>query len=38
MERLGLWGQGTPFKAFDVFLETIQKRGLGESFTSSKYN
>ncbi|XP_065178274.1 uncharacterized protein LOC135808951 [Sycon ciliatum] len=29
MERLGLWGLGTPFKAFDVFLDTIQKRGLG---------
>lgn len=29
MERLGLWGYGTPFKDFDVFLDNINRRGLG---------
>ncbi|CAB4012834.1 FORGETTER 1-like [Paramuricea clavata] len=29
MERLGLWGDGTPFKSFETFLEGITKRGLG---------
>ena len=32
MERLGLWGDGTPFKAFETFLEGITKRGLGLFF------
>ena len=29
MERLSLWGEGTPFKEFSTFLEGIRKRGLG---------
>ena len=29
MERLGLWGNGTPFKDFNVFLDNITRRGLG---------
>ncbi|XP_064639306.1 uncharacterized protein LOC135494911 [Lineus longissimus] len=29
MERLGLWGDGAPFKSFDLFLDSIHKRGLG---------
>ncbi|XP_062521291.1 uncharacterized protein LOC134196225 isoform X2 [Corticium candelabrum] len=29
MERLGLWGEGTAFKCFDTFLESITRRGLG---------
>jgi len=26
MSRLGIWGQGTPFKTFDDFLHAIEKR------------
>lgn len=26
MSRLGIWGEGTPFRAFDDFLHTIEKR------------
>uniref|UniRef100_A0A3P8V5X7 Protein strawberry notch homolog 2 n=1 Tax=Cynoglossus semilaevis TaxID=244447 RepID=A0A3P8V5X7_CYNSE len=29
MSRLGIWGEGTPFRAFDDFLHTIEKRGVG---------
>jgi len=29
MERLGLWGEGAMFGSFDVFLDTVQKKGLG---------
>jgi hypothetical protein len=29
MERLGLWGDGAPFKSFMEFLDTVQKKGLG---------
>uniref|UniRef100_A0A671LPW2 Protein strawberry notch homolog 2 n=1 Tax=Sinocyclocheilus anshuiensis TaxID=1608454 RepID=A0A671LPW2_9TELE len=29
MSRLGIWGQGTPFRAFDDFLHAIEKRGVG---------
>jgi len=29
MERLGLWGEGAMFRSFDVFLDTVQKKGLG---------
>uniref|UniRef100_A0A673JEI5 Protein strawberry notch homolog 2-like n=1 Tax=Sinocyclocheilus rhinocerous TaxID=307959 RepID=A0A673JEI5_9TELE len=29
MSRLGIWGQGTPFKTFDDFLHAIEKRGVG---------
>ncbi|XP_056598762.1 protein strawberry notch homolog 2a isoform X2 [Triplophysa dalaica] len=29
MSRLGIWGLGTPFKAFDDFLHAIEKRGVG---------
>jgi len=31
MERLGLWGDGAMFGSFDVFLDTVQKKGLGTS-------
>lgn len=26
MSRLGIWGEGTPFRAFDEFLHAIEKR------------
>jgi len=26
MSRLGIWGEGTPFRTFDDFLHTIEKR------------
>ena len=26
MSRLGIWGEGTPFKTFDDFLHAIEKR------------
>uniref|UniRef100_A0A8C1WJE1 Protein strawberry notch homolog 2 n=1 Tax=Cyprinus carpio TaxID=7962 RepID=A0A8C1WJE1_CYPCA len=29
MSRLGIWGEGTPFRTFDDFLHTIEKRGVG---------
>ncbi|XP_048247301.1 protein FORGETTER 1-like isoform X2 [Haliotis rufescens] len=29
MERLGLWGDGAPFKTFEHFMESVQKKGLG---------
>ncbi|XP_076442125.1 uncharacterized protein LOC143281076 isoform X2 [Babylonia areolata] len=29
MERMGLWGDGAPFRSFVEFLETVQKKGLG---------
>ncbi|CAC5397982.1 Protein strawberry notch homolog 2,Protein strawberry notch homolog 1,Protein strawberry notch,Protein FORGETTER 1 [Mytilus coruscus] len=29
MERLGLWGEGAPFKTFEGFLDTVHKKGLG---------
>ena len=29
MERLGLWGNGTPFRDFNTFVENITRRGLG---------
>uniref|UniRef100_A0A8C7QA45 Protein strawberry notch homolog 2 n=1 Tax=Oncorhynchus mykiss TaxID=8022 RepID=A0A8C7QA45_ONCMY len=29
MSRLGIWGDGTPFKTFDDFLHAIEKRGVG---------
>ncbi|KAK7104354.1 uncharacterized protein [Littorina saxatilis] len=29
MERLGLWGDGAPFRSFVEFLDTVQKKGLG---------
>uniref|UniRef100_G1MXL1 Protein strawberry notch homolog 2 n=1 Tax=Meleagris gallopavo TaxID=9103 RepID=G1MXL1_MELGA len=29
MSRLGIWGEGTPFHAFDEFLHAIEKRGVG---------
>ncbi|XP_063056556.1 si:ch73-63e15.2 isoform X3 [Engraulis encrasicolus] len=29
MSRLGIWGDGTPFRAFDDFLHAIEKRGVG---------
>ena len=30
MERLGLWGDGAVFSSFEQFLDTVQKKGLGE--------
>ncbi|XP_060078626.1 uncharacterized protein LOC132558114 [Ylistrum balloti] len=29
MERLGLWGEGAPFRSFEQFLDLVQKKGLG---------
>ncbi|TRZ02814.1 hypothetical protein DNTS_026424, partial [Danionella cerebrum] len=29
MSRLGIWGEGTPFRTFDDFLHNIDKRGVG---------
>ena len=29
MSRLGIWGEGTPFKTFDDFLHAIEKRYVG---------
>uniref|UniRef100_A0A3B3SDJ8 Protein strawberry notch homolog 2 n=1 Tax=Paramormyrops kingsleyae TaxID=1676925 RepID=A0A3B3SDJ8_9TELE len=29
MSRLGIWGEGTPFRTFDHFLQAIEKRGVG---------
>ncbi|XP_074834764.1 protein strawberry notch homolog 2 isoform X3 [Carettochelys insculpta] len=29
MSRLGIWGEGTPFRVFDDFLHAIEKRGVG---------
>uniref|UniRef100_A0A3Q0T5L9 Protein strawberry notch homolog 2 n=1 Tax=Amphilophus citrinellus TaxID=61819 RepID=A0A3Q0T5L9_AMPCI len=29
MSRLGIWGEGTPFRTFDDFLHSIEKRGVG---------
>lgn len=26
MSRLGIWGEGTPFRAFEDFLHAIEKR------------
>lgn len=28
MSRLGIWGDGTPFRAFDDFLHAIEKRSV----------
>ena len=30
MERMGLWGDGAPFKTFERFLDTVHKKGLGK--------
>ena len=30
MERLGLWGEGAPYKSFEQFLVSVQKKGLGK--------
>lgn len=29
MVRLGLWGEGTPFKEFADFISAVEKRGVG---------
>ncbi|XP_013397451.1 protein FORGETTER 1, partial [Lingula anatina] len=29
MERLGLWGDGMPFKSFEHFMESVHRKGLG---------
>ncbi|KFM82075.1 Protein strawberry notch-like protein, partial [Stegodyphus mimosarum] len=29
MTRLGLWGEGTPFKEFNDFISVVEKRGVG---------
>ena len=31
MERMGLWGDGAPFKSFDQFISTVEKKGLGKA-------
>ena len=30
MERLGLWGEGAPYRNFEQFLVSVQKKGLGK--------
>ncbi len=30
MSRLGIWGEGTPFRTFDDFLHAIEKRFVEE--------
>jgi len=30
MERMGLWGESSAFQTYEEFLDTIQKKGLGE--------
>ncbi len=32
MERMGLWGEGAPFKTFEKFLDTVHNKGLGTFF------
>lgn len=34
MERMGLWGDGAPFRSFEQFIDTVQKKGLGENLAS----
>ncbi len=29
MTRLGLWGGGTPFKTFNSFIQSVDRRGVG---------
>ena len=29
MERLGLWGDGLPYRKFESFMNSINQRGLG---------
>jgi hypothetical protein len=29
MVRLGMWGEGTPFKEFADFISAVEKRGVG---------
>ncbi|CAH8510184.1 unnamed protein product [Heterobilharzia americana] len=29
MTRLGLWGEGTPFKTFNSFIQALERRGVG---------
>ncbi|KAK2086840.1 Protein strawberry notch 2 [Saguinus oedipus] len=29
MSRLGIWGEGTPFRNFEEFLQAVEKRGVG---------
>lgn len=29
MTRLGLWGEGTPFRQFSDFINTVERRGVG---------
>ncbi|XP_039694932.1 protein strawberry notch homolog 2 [Pteropus medius] len=29
MNRLGIWGEGTPFRTFEEFLHAVEKRGVG---------
>lgn len=29
MVRLGMWGEGTPFKEFSDFISAVEKRGVG---------
>ena len=37
MERMGLWGDGAPFKSFVEFLETVQRKGLGQSLLQASF-
>ena len=37
MERMGLWGDGAPFKTFERFLDTVHKKGLGELLGNAEY-
>lgn len=37
MERMGLWGDGAPFKTFERFLDTVHKKGLGELLGNVEY-
>lgn len=29
MTRLGIWGEGTPFREFSDFISAVEKRGVG---------
>lgn len=29
MVRLGIWGEGSPFREFNDFIQAVEKRGVG---------
>lgn len=29
MVRLGIWGEGSPFREFNDFIQAVEKRGIG---------